>query len=80
MVDLIGTESNRYGWKKYKDFEYIRPQDVDIIMRIIIKMGYVHLHKMENYWSDDKALTGHYIFGEVMSRKRFMQIMRSLHF
>ena len=80
MVDLIVAESNRYGRKKYNDFEDIQPQDVGIIMGIIIKMGYVHLPKMENYWSDDKALTGHSIFGEVMSRKRFMQIMRSLHF
>ena len=80
MVQLIVEQTNLYGRGKYADFEDISSKDIGTIIGIFIKMGYVSLPKFDDYWTTDPALTGHSIFGGIMSRKMFEQIMRSLRF
>lgn len=80
MVHLIVDQSNLYGHEKYPNMEYITPEEIDTIVGIFINMGFAPLPKLEDYWSTDPVFIRSANFGDIMPRRRFMQIMRSLHF
>lgn len=70
MVQLIVEESNRYGNQKYRNFDIIAPEEIDVIVAMFLKMGYIPLPKLDDYWSTDSALTGNKIFEGITDRNK----------
>ncbi|PNF16120.1 hypothetical protein B7P43_G03265 [Cryptotermes secundus] len=88
FFDMLCQETNRYylQHREYYDRSYKALKWVDVTsaeMRkyfaIIFLMGHTRRDNLKEYWSSDPFLEIP-IFGKLMSRKRFEQILWCLHF
>ena len=86
LWDLIVLETNRYARQKLStsperlaDFVPVTRAEIKAFMGINIIMGIVKLSKVSLYWSSDYYFGNHGI-KKVMSRNRFEEIHRYLHF
>uniref|UniRef100_A0A7I4Z4X7 DDE_Tnp_1_7 domain-containing protein n=1 Tax=Haemonchus contortus TaxID=6289 RepID=A0A7I4Z4X7_HAECO len=83
MMELIVTETNRYGQQRAEklgsDFKYTTEDEMRKFFGICLQMGIVRLPRLHDYWSQRPALGGHSHVGHVMVRRRFEELRRSLH-
>ena len=79
VVDLILTETNRYGKAKKDTFEPLNETEFWKFLAICLHMGIERRAHLKEYWSTrvvySKSLCAQYI-----SRARFVEILNSLHF
>lgn len=79
IFDLIARETNLYAYQKGNlDFD-VPATEMAAFFGINIAMGVVNLPKIHDYWSTIPILR-HPWFSQVMSRNRFFQILKYLHF
>ena len=83
-MDFIVTEANRYasfcmGDDKYQKWEKISLDDMHAYFGIMIIMGLTKLPALGDYWRRD-PLFHCSIIADCMSRDRFFEIHRYLHF
>ncbi|VDL83170.1 unnamed protein product, partial [Nippostrongylus brasiliensis] len=80
MVELIVTETNRYGAKKMDDWVDTNVAEVMKFVGLCIQMGMVRMPSLRDYWSTRPGLGGHSIAGKIMPRTRFENLLKCLHF
>jgi len=90
IVDLIVCETNRYA-HQYIQHNVIPPHspvrtwtpttrdEIYAFIGLSLLMGLIYKPRMYMYWSGDKIFRTP-VFGQVMSRDRFLLILRFLHF
>ena len=69
-------ESLRNNMASWKD---INIEDLRKFLGLSINMGHTIKGNVQNYWSTDPLLSTP-IFGQIMTRNRYLQILRYLHF
>ena len=84
MVDHIVRETNRYAKSvmessKYEKWEIIEVKDIYAYFGVMIMMGLVELPSLHDYWKRD-SLFNCTAISEKMTRDRFLEIHRYLHF
>ena len=84
IVDHIVEESNRYaclvmGESKYEKWERLKRDDIFAYLGIMVMMGLVDRPSLHDYWKRDPLYYCPPI-AERMSRDRFLEIHRYLHF
>ena len=84
IVDYIVKESNRYallvmGESNYDKWEKVNRDDILAYMGIMVMMGLVDRPSLHDYWRRDPLYYCPPI-AEIMSRDRFLEIHRYLHF
>ena len=84
IVDHIFGESNRYaclimGESKYEKWERLKRDDIFAYLGIMVIMGLVDRPSLHDYWKRDPLYYCPPI-AERMSRDRFLEIHRYLHF
>lgn len=87
LLELILNETNRYGLQnkennqsgRIKQWEDITLVELKQFFSIIILMGIVHLPQMNLYWSKDTVFHNQFI-SKIMTRDRFLLILKCLHF
>ena len=77
VLDLIAEETNRYA--RATNFTPVTKKEMAAFIGINIAMGIVDLPRVSDFWSTDPILQ-HPWFRTVMSRNRFLEISRYLHF
>ncbi|KIH44232.1 hypothetical protein ANCDUO_25748, partial [Ancylostoma duodenale] len=80
VLALRVEETNRQGRVKYADYEDTCEEEIKKFIGLCLQMGVVKMPNLRDYWSSRPALGGHSIAGKVMPRKRFEQLLNSLHF
>jgi len=90
VIEKLALETNRYAAQslrtqpsspsKMRPWEEVDESDLRKFMGLVMLMGFTQRNgNMESYWSKDTVLATP-IFPQVMSRCRFQQIQRYLHF
>ncbi|XP_040068000.1 piggyBac transposable element-derived protein 4-like [Ixodes scapularis] len=87
LVDLIVAETNRYATQflrshhasHIKTWRQINKKELMTFFALIILQGVIEKPDVKPYWSTREVLRTP-AFGDVMSRDRFMLIMKFLHF
>ncbi|XP_040070609.1 piggyBac transposable element-derived protein 4-like [Ixodes scapularis] len=87
LVDLIVAETNRYATQflrshhvsHLKTWRQIDKKELMTFFALIILQGVIEKPDVKSYWSTREVLRTP-AFGDVMSRDRFMLIMKFLHF
>ncbi|KAJ8710273.1 hypothetical protein PYW07_009639 [Mythimna separata] len=82
---LLNNRPSREGPGRRKDFSRItgwKPiivPELKIFLGLLFHMGTIQLSRLQDYWKKDRLFSMP-IFGQQMSRNRFLLIMRCLHF
>lgn len=90
LMDIIVGETNRYHdsipvannsnqRKHQKQWVPVNRQELYCFLAVVMLMSAVKKATLKLYWSTDPLLHTP-IFGEIMPRDRFIEILRSLHF
>lgn len=90
MIEIVVRETNRYAEQfisknppkersLYKTWTPTTENEIRLFLGILILQGIVKLPRQEWYWSKRKVLHSS-IFPELMSRNRFLLLMKFLHF
>ncbi|XP_032690081.1 piggyBac transposable element-derived protein 4-like [Odontomachus brunneus] len=86
LLQMIVDESNRYESQSdsiqsshMKSWTPLTKDELDKFLGLSILMGHVRKGELKNYWSTDLLLHTP-IFPQIMSRDRYLQILRNLHF
>ena len=79
IFHTIADQSNLYASQKGVPGYHTTPEEIAAFLGINIAMGIVNLPTVREYWSTNPILC-HPWFGQVMSRDRFYNINRYLHF
>ena len=83
LLEMIVTETNRYASlclkEKYNDWEKITVDELKAYFGFMILTGIARLPSIRDYWRNDEAFHYHPIANRI-SRTRFLQIHRFLHF
>ncbi|CAH2008632.1 unnamed protein product [Acanthoscelides obtectus] len=80
IVNIVVTETNRYAaQQKAKNWKDINLPELYVFLAITMLMPRVKKLEMKEYWSQDNLLHTA-IFRQKMSRDRYFQIRRYLHF
>ena len=86
LLQKIVGETNRYVTQNpitqsshKKAWPPVTKTELENFLDLSILMGHVQKGDLQNYWSTDLLLHTP-IFGQIMSRDRYIQILRYLHF
>lgn len=79
VLDLITTQSTIYAGQNNRHDDVVTKDDIRKFLGILIFTGYHKLPSERSYWSLDDDL-GVSLVSECMSRNRFLEIKRNLHF
>ena len=84
ILEYIVQETNRYahsvmGEERYEKWETVKRSDISAYFGIMIMMGLVHLPSLHDYWKRD-TLYNCPAIADHMSRDRFLEIHKYLHF
>ena len=79
VYSLITIESERYAKQKLNHSFSLSVADLDVFLGIVLLSGYNSLHQEQLYWSNDEDV-GVNLVKKKMSRNRFQEIKRYLHF
>jgi len=85
VINDILIETNRYAHLKkqskiyLKSFKEVTINEFYIFIALNLLMGQIRKHKISDYWSTDFILQTP-IFNQCISRNRFNEILRTLHF
>ena len=79
ICNMIVKESNRYARQRNDQTFELTRGELDQFLGIVLLTGYISLPRKRMYWekSEDFQIP---IVGKAMSRSRFEQIKRNLHF
>ncbi|XP_053995420.1 piggyBac transposable element-derived protein 4-like [Hylaeus anthracinus] len=73
-------ETNKYGKTRGGDqWKELTVRELKIFLGLLLHMGTIKCPKLQNYWSTQR-LFNFTCFSQHMSRNRFQEILRSLHF
>ncbi|XP_011407707.1 PREDICTED: piggyBac transposable element-derived protein 4-like [Amphimedon queenslandica] len=83
-MELLVTETNRYaslclGEERYESWDPVTEEDIFAYFGVMIGMGLIKLPSIADYWRTD-PLFHCSIIADNMTRDRFFQIHRFLHF
>jgi len=78
LLNLIADESRRYASEKHVDFQ-VNPNELRVLLGILLLSGYHPLPSRRMYWSLDSDLHVPLV-ANAMSRNRFDELLRYLHF
>ena len=78
MISMITNETNRYAKSKNNQTFVVTESEIVNFLGIIIISGYHSLPAEKLYWSTMPSLIAP-IFGQIMSRKRFLEIKKYFH-
>ena len=78
LLEKISEQSNRYFFqnKAQKNLS-ATPKEIEMVIGILLKMGIVKMSNIKDYWS---TYTNFEPISSVMSRNRFQQLLRYIHF
>ncbi|XP_032688641.1 piggyBac transposable element-derived protein 4-like [Odontomachus brunneus] len=86
MLEIITQETNRYQSQNPESYRlHMQPwvdltvEELKTFIDLTILMGHVRKGSIQDYWSTDSILLTS-IFRQTMSRNRYLQILRYLHF
>lgn len=86
LLQMIVDETNRYetqdNGKRYthaKSWNPLTEDELEKFLGLSILMGHIRKGNLKDYWSTDPLLHTP-IFSQIMSRDRYLQILRNLHF
>ncbi|KAK5966173.1 PiggyBac transposable element-derived protein 4 [Trichostrongylus colubriformis] len=79
LIDLILTETNRYGKAKKDTFEPLDETEFWKFFAICLHMGIERRAHLKEYWST-RAVYSKSFCAQYISRARFVEILNSLHF
>lgn len=86
VLEMITTQTNLYQEQNpeplrmnMKSWKPLTVDELRIFLGLTINMGHVRKGSLESYWSTDPLLATP-LFGNIMSRNRYLQILRFLHF
>nr|XP_033331394.1 piggyBac transposable element-derived protein 4-like [Megalopta genalis]XP_033331633.1 piggyBac transposable element-derived protein 4-like [Megalopta genalis]XP_033332067.1 piggyBac transposable element-derived protein 4-like [Megalopta genalis] len=81
LIELIVKETNKYSRKQgfSRSQFHVSSNDLHCFFAIIIHMSIVRLPKMSMYWNT-KAMYNFVFIRQIMSKKKFFNILRFLHF
>lgn len=86
LLQKIVEETNRYATQNpitksshMKTWSPVTKTELENFLGVSILMGHVRKGDVQSYWSTDLLLHTP-IFGQIMSRDRYIQILRCLHF
>ena len=79
LLQIICTESNDYAVKENRQNPEIQIEDLRTFLGILLLSGYVNVTNFKMYWESGKDVRNEMVSG-AMSRDRFLQIKRNLHF
>lgn len=81
LVELIIQESNKYIRKQgfSRSYFHISNQDLYCFFAIIVHMSIVRLPKLSMYWNSNPIYNSVFT-RRIMSKKKFFNILRFLHF
>lgn len=85
LIQKIVEETNRYATQNptqsshVKTWSPVTQTQLESFLGLSILMGYVRKGVLQSYWSTDLLLHTP-IFGQIMSRDRYFQMLRCLHF
>lgn len=76
----IVTETNKFGNSKRGDqWKKLTVEEFKIFLGLLLHMGTIKCPQLQNYWNT-KRLFNFNCFSQHMSRNRFQEILRCLHF
>lgn len=83
LLEYIVQQSNKYALEcvgeKYKRWDKMTVKELKAFMGFMLLMGIVHLPSIADYWKKDEVC--HYApISRRISRNRFFEIQRYLHF
>lgn len=86
LLEMITTQTNLYQEQNpeplrmnMKPWKLLTVDELRIFLGLTINMGHVRKGSLESYWSTDPLLATP-LFGNIMPRNRYLQILRFLHF
>lgn len=86
LLETIVQETNRYesqnpkaDYSKMKPWRPLTVEELKTFLGLSILMGHIRKSKLRDYWSTDPLLTTP-IFRQMMTRNRYFQILKYLHF
>lgn len=90
LMDIIVGETNRYHYsipvtnnsdkrKHQKEWEPVNREELYCFSAVVMLMSVVKKATLKSYWSTDPLISTP-IFGDIMPRDRFLELLRSLHF
>jgi hypothetical protein len=90
MIKKITAETNVYAKEKianktvphfsiWHEWYDVVEEEMLAFLAFIINMGVIHLPYVKDYWSQQFVCRVPFFFGEVFTRKRFLQIFWMLH-
>lgn len=86
FLDTIRVQTNLYQEQnpepvreKMKPWSPVTENELRTFFGLTINMGHVRKGALKDYWSEDFLLSTP-LFGNIMPRNRYLQILRYLHF
>lgn len=86
LIEMIIEETNRYHFQNPEiESDHMKPwtpltkEDLEIFLGLSILMGHVRKGELHSYWSTDQLVQTP-IFRQMISRDRYLQILRYIHF
>ena len=76
MISLVTNETNKYAAQQTLNIT-TSPDEIEVLLGIMIKMGIIGLPRFEMYWSNDYNIAS---ISDKLSRNRFWQLNKVLHF
>ncbi|XP_053376586.1 piggyBac transposable element-derived protein 2-like [Mercenaria mercenaria] len=77
MFDAVSTETNMYSMQKDGISLNTTAKEIQILIGVYLRMGITKVHKLRAYW---ESSTRYGPVADVMSRNRFLNLIRLLHF
>ena len=78
LLTMLKTESERYTAQNGRQFQ-ISEEEINAFLGVNILMGIQKLPSIKSYWAVDEGL-GNPLIQKTMTRTRFMEILRNIHF
>ncbi|CAJ0588726.1 unnamed protein product [Cylicocyclus nassatus] len=83
LLAMVAEQTNVYGQEKHHNWNHTDSDELRKFFGLCLQMSRCPLDNQRNYWSlkpQNLARNGHSIAGDFMTRERFEEIQRHLHF
>ncbi|VDL63154.1 unnamed protein product [Nippostrongylus brasiliensis] len=79
ILDHVVVETNRYGRQKNQVWKEVDEAEFKVFVALCLRMGYVKLPELRNYWCTSGDFGDTPICAKYMSRFRFEEILSHIH-